>query len=126
MFTSDHVLPKGEINTGKKNNNHSWHRCNAQYVCMSKLMHFDKALNMFDGLLGFAWQLCNFSGINPEMDLGGHSGQFWKYFKFYLLKWVWKHHKWVAFVILSNLTYNLYFLNSFYWIILYFLCFNWI
>ena len=35
-----------------------------------------EALNMLNGLLGFKWKLCIFIEISPEMDLGGHFGQF--------------------------------------------------
>ena len=75
-YLRSHVLPEGTEHRKEKTTFNTWHMCNAQYVCMNSLMHFVEALNMLDKFLGFVWQLCNYDEINPEMDPGGHFGQF--------------------------------------------------
>ena len=63
-----------ELNTEKREQHSTWHMCNAQYVCMIKLMHQIETLNMIYGLLGFKCSKDNFIEFSPEMDF---RGQFW-------------------------------------------------
>ena len=68
-FTSD-SQSTGKNETPEKKHNIQ-HRCNAQYICMIKLMDQNIALNILKGLLRFKWWKMNFSGKYPESDLGG-------------------------------------------------------
>ena len=66
-----------EHNTGKRKITiNTLHVCNAQYVCMIKLLHRKEALDMLDKFLGFDGNLCNYGENYPGMDPGGRFGQF--------------------------------------------------
>ena len=73
VFASDsHSIDKRQ--TPERKQFSTWHPCNAQYVCMSKLLHQNNIPKHDGELLGFIWHLYSFGEFTPKWTPEGNSG----------------------------------------------------